>query len=645
MKKAIFCLILLAFITGNMDVLAENTSIRSDSLKSLLRTAKNDTSKVKILNSISEDLINADSYDSAAYYADQARILAERLNFQVGIAASLRFTGISNTCRGEYSKSLMYLFQALKIAESIKDNYLIGKICNSIGSNYSMQKSYDDALRYFFRSLSFYYNPVVYEDVARTYHLQNRDLLSVEYYNKALSYDIPKIEKSYILNDLGDIYEQQGRLDTSLVYYFKALAIAQELKNDGSICDIYGSIGDLLIKERRFKEAIFYETESSKISEKINLKNVRWQSEKSLSEIYELMGNSDLSLMHYKMYISVRDSIFNEENTKESVRSEMNFQFDKQQAIQKIEQDKKDALAEQEKKRQRIIIYSISGGLFLVLILSIFIFIGYKQKNKANAIISKQKKIVDDRNKEITDSIKYASRIQQAILPPDSFVNDIMPDHFIYYVPKDIVSGDFYFIDSNDGNIFWATCDCTGHGASGAMLSMLGANILFGIVKDGENVPSKILDKLNERINESLHKTGDDSIRDGMDVSLCSVNLHTLKLNYAGANNPLWIVRDGNLIEYKADKMPIGQMYKNAAYSNNEINLQEGDAIYSFSDGICDLHSEDNKKFMKKRLRELLLSIQDKTMSEQKAIISETLKKWQGNAEQVDDMLLIGVKI
>lgn len=249
------------------------------------------------------------------------------------------------------------------------------------------------------------------------------------------------------------------------------------------------------------------------------------------------------------------------------------------------------------------------------------------------------------KNKDILDSIRYSLRIQNAILPPQNFVDEVLPEHLIYFTPKDIVSGDFYYIDKVNENIFWAACDATGHSSNGAMLSMLGLNILSGIIKDNENVPSKILDKLNERFNESLHKTGDDSIRDGMDISFCSLDLNTLTLNYAGANNPLWIIRNGDLIEYKADKMPIGQMYKTNKYTNHEIKVQNGDCIYSFSDGICDLHSEDNKKFLKKRLRELLLSIQNKSMSEQKEIISESLLKWKGNADQVDDMLLIGVRI
>lgn len=226
-----------------MGALAENTSIQSDSLRSLLKTSPNDTNKIKILNTISENLINADSYDSAAYYADQARTLAERLNFKSGNAASLRMLGISFTCRGEYSKSLSFLFQALKIAESIKDNYLIGKIYNSIGSNYSLQEDQYNALNYFFKSLSFYYNPVIYEDIARAYHLQNRNKLSIDFYRRALASEIPQIEKSYILNDLGDIYEQQNDLDTALVYYFQALKVAEALKNASAMCDVNGSLG------------------------------------------------------------------------------------------------------------------------------------------------------------------------------------------------------------------------------------------------------------------------------------------------------------------------------------------------------------------------------------------------------------------
>ena len=280
----------------------------------------------------------------------------------------------------------------------------------------------------------------------------------------------------------------------------------------------------------------------------------------------------------------------------------------------------------------------------LLLLFSIFIFRNYKQKQKLNISLVEKNKIIVEQNKDITDSIRYASRIQTSLLPPDNIINDILPEHLIYFSPRDLVSGDFYFVNKKDDKIFWASADCTGHGTSASLLSMLGINILSGIIKDGETIPSKILDKLNEQLNESLHKTNDDSIRDGMDITFCSFDKNTMMLCWSGANNPLWIIRNGELMEYKADKMPIGQMYKTAPYTNNEIQLQSGDCVYSFSDGLCDLHNEENKKFMKKRLRELLLSVQDKSMSEQKEIISQTLNKWRGNAIQIDDMLLMAVK-
>jgi serine phosphatase RsbU (regulator of sigma subunit) len=614
----------------------------------VLKTQPNDTTRVKLLNDLSADLIISDKYDSALIVANQALVLSDRLNYQQGIASSYRKAGVAYIQKCDYPKGLDYLLKSLKNQDklSIAENILLH---NNIGMIYYYRGDYSKALEYFFQVSNFNgNNPLTNENIGMAYLGSNEFNLSLKYFNRALtSYQDNQDKNSIgrVFNSIGTIYENKGELDGALKYYLESLKIKRQIIDNQGISDAMASIGDIFYKQKKYSESIRYENQSIEIAKKIRYMISVQQTDEELSKIYSEIGDNAKALYYYRNYIGIRDSLYNEEATKRTVREEESYKYDVRQSIEKSEQDKKDLITTQEKKRQRIIIYSISGGLFLVLLFSIILFRGYQQTKRATIIISKQKNIVDDKNKEITDSIRYASRIQQAILPPDIFVCSVMPEHLIYFTPKDIVSGDFYFIERKNDDVLWATCDATGHGASGAMLSMLGLNILSGIVKDGETIPSKILDKLNESINQSLHKTGDDSIRDGMDVSLCSLNTNTLALSYAGANNPLWIIRNGSIIEYKADKMPIGQMYKSSKYTNQEIQLQKNDCIYSFSDGICDLHSEENKKFMKKRLRDLLISIQEKSMTEQKLIISETLQKWQGNAEQVDDMLLIGIRV
>src|SRR3990167_3247620 len=261
-----------------------------------------------------------------------------------------------------------------------------------------------------------------------------------------------------------------------------------------------------------------------------------------LAKTDSAIGDFKSAYINHEMFSILKDSLFNEESTRKTVQSQMQYGFEKKEAAVKAEQNKKDVIIAQEKQRQRIIIYSISGGLFLVILLAIFIFRVYKHKQRANIIISKHKQIVDERNEEITSSIRYALRIQQAILPTDSFIQSVMPEHLLIFEPKDILSGDAYYVDKKDDKIIWATLDATGHGVPSSLLNALASNVLSEIVNGGEVIPSKILDKFNERINESLKKTDDNSIRDGFDMTLCSLDKSTMTLSFSGANNPLWVI-------------------------------------------------------------------------------------------------------
>lgn len=264
------------------------------------------------------------------------------------------------------------------------------------------------------------------------------------------------------------------------------------------------------------------------------------------------------------------------------------------------------------------------------------------QKDEAE----KQKELVEKKQKEITDSINYAKRIQEAILPPMRFVKHCFPDSFILYKPKDIVAGDFYWIETSGDEIIFAAADCTGHGVPGAMVSVICHNALNRTVKEFNiTSPSKILDKTRELVIEQFEKS-DEEVKDGMDISLCTLNKKTNNLLWAGANNPLWIIRNNELIEYKPDKQPIGKYAETKSFTNHIIQLQKDDCIYVFTDGYADqFGGEEGKKLKAAKMKALLLSIHLKTMEKQKEDIFNLFEEWRGNIEQVDDVCIIGIKI
>ncbi|NNF02421.1 MAG: SpoIIE family protein phosphatase [Bacteroidia bacterium] len=259
-----------------------------------------------------------------------------------------------------------------------------------------------------------------------------------------------------------------------------------------------------------------------------------------------------------------------------------------------------------------------------------------------------QKEIVELKNKEILDSIHYAKKHQDAILPKTDIIRSCFNDSFVLYKQKDIVAGDFYWISSSEKNHIVVAADCTGHGVAGALMSILGMTLLDQIVnQEGTTQPSLILDKLHNSIISSLNQRQNDS-SDGMDIAICRFDLQKNEIEYAGANRPLWLIRNNEVIISKADKMPIGglQLGTRGNYSNIKIDLQKGDSIYTFSDGYADQFGGDqNKKFMTRKLRELLLEIHTKPFSDQKRILDEKFEAWKGNNEQIDDVLVIGIKI
>ncbi|MBI2281531.1 MAG: SpoIIE family protein phosphatase [Bacteroidetes bacterium] len=267
-----------------------------------------------------------------------------------------------------------------------------------------------------------------------------------------------------------------------------------------------------------------------------------------------------------------------------------------------------------------------------------------KQKEE----IEKQNEKISELYTEVTDSIRYAKRLQEAILPPNDLVNRILPNAFVLYKPKDIVSGDFYWIDEKNGKTYFSAVDCTGHGVPGAFMSIVGYNALNNALSKCDS-PAEILDSLNKEISQTLHRnTASGTTKDGMDLSLCSYNPKTLELQYAGAFNPLYIIRNNELEQIKADKFPIGSYFDGEPqhYTNHVIQLQKGDYVYIFSDGYADqFGGPRGKKLMYKQFRDYLLELVGKKMDTQHHFLNNNIEHWKGSLEQVDDILVIGLHI
>lgn len=255
-----------------------------------------------------------------------------------------------------------------------------------------------------------------------------------------------------------------------------------------------------------------------------------------------------------------------------------------------------------------------------------------------------QKEEIESKNNEILSSIKYAERIQRAILPPAKVIDEALPDSFVFYQPKDIVAGDFYWLEQKGNRTFVAAADCTGHGVPGAMVSVVCNNGLNRAVREhGLTDPGQILDKTREIVVQEFEKSEED-VKDGMDIALCTIEGKTL--HYAGAYNPLWIIRNGELIEYKADKRPIGKIENPAPFTTHTVEVKAGDTLYLFTDGFCDqFGGGEGKKYKSANFKRFLLSIQDNDMAKQRDLIKEEFENWRGDEEQIDDVCVMGIRI
>jgi len=623
-------------------------------------------------------------------YPKSLKNLHEKLNIynelkdKKGIASSLGNIGSVYWNQGDYPKALKYYFKALKMDEELGNKNGIARHLGNIGVVYENQGDYPKALEYYFKSLKMKEElddkrgiAIDLGNIGIVYYYQGDYSKVLEYFFKALKMRQELGNKSLIaiqLGNIGIVYKDQGDLSTdnsvrqvnyskALEYYSKALKMRQELGAKSLIASTLGNIGALYTEQKKYPEAERYLLRALEIADSIGALNHKMQLENSISKLYVKWAEaSDRSKRsdaykkayeHHIEYSIAKDSLFNEEKSKEIGKLEAGFEYDKKLALEQAEHSKQSAVAASESKRQKVVIYAVSGGLLLVVMFLILLFNRFRIKQKANIELKAKNEIIEKQKNNIIDSIDYAKRIQQSILIPEHEIQKHLPESFIYYQPKDIVSGDFYWFSHQNGKSIIAAVDCTGHGVPGAFMSMIGNTLLNEIVNEKQiTEPAVILSELHSAILNTLQQEGEDAqSQDGMDMALCIIDQENNLIWFAGAMNPLYIIRNGTLEMIKADIYSIGgKSYMSGKevepkFTGHEIPIEKNMVIYMFSDGYMDqFGGEPRKTFSSQGFKQLLLDNSKLKMHQQKAALGKTMEDWKGSYEQIDDMLVMGVR-
>ncbi len=640
-----------------------------DSLLKLISVHKQDTLLVLLYTDLTGKYDDIGEYDKAISFGLRAEKLADSLHYKFGLQSAYNNIGNCYMDRGNIKTALEYHLKTLKIREELGLKRGVGYTYLNLGNIYFRMGNDDQALK--------------------TYMLSMNMLLAAG--------DSLRVASCY--SNMGSIYSNKQQSQKAEEYYLKSLDIRKHFGDDDGVAENYSNLSVILMDARKYKQALAYAFKTIDLYGFAGNKLGKTISYSNIGDIFEHMGEynnaikyQQISLqqatemgslymmkpcyqllavayskkndfkndLHYvELYSHLNDSMMNTENSK--IIAEMQTRFEtekKEKEIQLLQKDKNIRelqMGEQEANihRQRIIMYSVIGGLTLIIILIFFIWKSYSEKKKINLGLERknleinlQKNLIEEKNIFITDSIDYAKNIQTAILPSEEFIRQNIPGSFILFMPKDIVSGDFYFIKPLGDFIFVAAVDCTGHGVPGAFMSVMAFNMLENIIADKKiTQPSLILDELNKSVLKTLHQeTENASAKYGMDISLLAINKKKNQIQFAGAHNPLCLVRDSLLIEIKADKTTIGMATQN--FTNHTIDLPKGDMLYLFTDGYADQKGgPQNKKFFAGDFKNILASLSQKNTGEQKEILHKTFLDWKKENEQIDDVLVLGIRL
>ncbi|NVO08581.1 MAG: tetratricopeptide repeat protein [Bacteroidales bacterium] len=642
---------------------------------------------IKVSNEIGVLYRNLSRYSDALLMHKEAYRLAEMVDNKNQITLTLNNIGVVYRRLDDNSRAAEYHLKALKIAEEIRDTFSISVSENSLGNIYSYSSKFNEALLHFSNALrlsmlqkNLLGQTMNLNNIGEVYEFSGNYEKAKEYYFKSLGINKQLNNEKGIaicLNGIGKVLLYTDFPKTAYKYFSEAATINKKIGDKKFIAESYINLGRSLVMLKRFDEAKQCIEQGMRIAHEIKSKTHLQLAYETFSTIYSEKNNFKLSLQNYKTSTLYKDSILNEKNANHIATIQAIFETEKIEKENQILKQKQE-INDKEYKRQKYFNYSLILGLFLSMILIVVVYLALISKRRANKLLSEQKDEIEfqkekieqqrknielkNRNLEeayliienyigkITDSIKYAEQIQKSILPDIDVLKCIFKETFIFYKPKDIVSGDFYWYTEREDKIFIALADCTGHGVPGAFMSIIGMDLLNQAVKQqGCEETDKILSFLNNELREKLRKGKEELIlKDSMDIALCIINKKTRELTYSGALIPLFIVNDGVVLEIKPDYASLGTSNRlfNKEFRVHKFTLKPNSWLYLSTDGYIDqFGGENHKKFMRTRFLETLVKMNYLNADAQLDETEKQFEQWRGRNEQIDDVLVWGINI
>ncbi len=611
-----------------------------------------------------------------------------------GTASTLNYIGSVYRQQGNYPGALKFLLNSLKLYQQLDDKSGLAQLFNNIGIVYFYQKNYSKALEFYNKSLEIELAlkselgvGISYINIGEIHHHRGEYQKALDYYLKALviSKKHDEVDGIGILyKEIGVIYTHLGNLYLAKTYLHMALDIFNNLKDVYRIAECQISIGKLSIKEGNFNRAVSSFQNALQLAETSNSLELIAESNKYLSDLFNTQNNTEKSLKHFKKYITARDSLFNEEKTKKTVQAEMLFEFERQMTESNLQQARKDAIANERADREALLRRFLLTIIVSFIIVIFLIFSAYKSKKKTNELLAYKQneilekneellqqqeeilaqrdeiekknrileethKVLEAKNERIISSIEYAQTIQQAILPNEDDFKRFFPDHMVFFRPKDIVSGDFYWFSSLGDLTFVAVIDCTGHGVPGSFMSLIGNIILNQVVNEWQTRdPEYILQLVHNQVRRALKQDqAHEKSHASMDICLVTIDTAKRRGIFTGARRPLYMFKNGTFKKFSGDPYPVGgfQFEKQRRFTKHTLDFSETTWLYLTTDGFIDQMNIYTNKFGTKRLVELLNDIHQLPMELQKNALQNAFYNHKGNHDQIDDVCVLGLKI
>jgi len=623
-------------------------------------------------------------YEESIDYLNKCIVIDQELDNEAGMADSYNNLGIIYWKQGLITQAIDHILNSIQIKERLKNHRGLADSYTNLGGVYQEVGNYEKSLHYHNEALK--HCEIVddertlattYSNIGVAYEEMGQPEKAKKQHIKALAIrermgDLWGIANCY--NNLSVVSDDEEDWDQVIEYNLKSLEIKEQLEDKEGTAKSYANLGNVCFEQKTYKKGINYCLKGLEIATEINVLEERKLCFECLYKNYKALGQKAKAFDYFEKYISARDSLYDEDAVEQISQREAQFLYAKKTAEDSVthllETEKQLAIQEKDKaesdaRESKQIMISISAaiGLILFAIFSIFMYNRFKVTKKQKTIIEGQKQevemqkmLVEEKNNEVRDSINYAKRLQDAILPTIDMVKAEFPDSFVLYRPKDIVAGDFYWMETVGSKTFIAVADCTGHGVPGALVSVVCSNALNRSVLEYDLMDAgKILDKTRELVVERFGKGTDDSatndnIKDGMDIALCVIDKSDSGMNveFAGAHNPLWILRSGieDLEIIKADKQPVGAFSLAKPFTSTKVSLQKDDVFFMFSDGYVDqFGGVKSKKYKSSRFRAFLSEIRNEPCEKMNALLNSEFENWKADLEQLDDVCVIGIRV